>query len=270
MITKEYTDHHAAITKALIKDSARPVWRVTDNITGESSFLLEGGGIVEYSGDTINEIRTNVGWSVLHHAINSNDVALIKRILDLNVDINATDKKGWTPLHHAAWIGSSAAVRLLGEYAPQLDALSLQEKLTPLHVTVAMDTPKAAEALLSLGAGVEVCSLHGIRPLHLCAMQGRESIIKLLLAYNADVNALEANEATALHAACYYGHKGIASILLQGGANIEIVDLRGNTPLSLAKQSGHNSIIALLSQHAPARAANSLFMRPFQYLFGCG
>eukprot|EP00467_Chlorarachnion_reptans_P018409 CAMPEP_0114497030 /NCGR_PEP_ID=MMETSP0109-20121206/6092_1 /TAXON_ID=29199 /ORGANISM="Chlorarachnion reptans, Strain CCCM449" /LENGTH=666 /DNA_ID=CAMNT_0001674355 /DNA_START=158 /DNA_END=2158 /DNA_ORIENTATION=- len=53
-------------------------------------------------------VLNNKGESLLHvatrkvHNIEENDLEILRIILDAKVDINLTDKKGWTVLHHAA------------------------------------------------------------------------------------------------------------------------------------------------------------------------
>jgi len=50
------------------------------------------------------------GSSLYHTAVVKNDVNLLKLLEGLNIDINATDKQGLTPLHKAAMIGQDDVI----------------------------------------------------------------------------------------------------------------------------------------------------------------
>lgn len=49
----------------------------------------------------------------LFEAVKSNNVTLIKKILELKVDINVKDNYGWSVFRLAAWNNSKESVKLL-------------------------------------------------------------------------------------------------------------------------------------------------------------
>ncbi|MBA3036549.1 MAG: ankyrin repeat domain-containing protein [Desulfobacterium sp.] len=256
---RQFTTRHACITKTLIVDSEQSTPVIIDLNTGKSTAMLPIGEFIEFTGfdKGINSIRTDNGWAVIHHAVNSNDIGLIQRVIDLKAELDVVDGKGWTPMHHAAWIGNGDIVRLLHKHGAPLNVLTYKDVLSPLHTAIAVDAPDAADALLACGADKEVKSKGDVRPLHLTAMKGRKEIAMLLLDYQAELDALEVNQSTALHAAAYYGHEGIVRILLAAGCAPGLSDLRGNTPLSLAKQGKHQAIVTLLSDKIAGDASQT-------------
>ena len=60
-----------------------------------------------------------VGETKLHRTCRLNKVNQVKLLLeDPEVDVNAPDNAGWTPLHEAVVHGSIESLKLLLEYIP--------------------------------------------------------------------------------------------------------------------------------------------------------
>lgn len=99
-------------------------------------------------------------------------------------NINATNRKKWTPLHSAALKGNVEAIKLMLEYGAVPDK---KEKLnfTPLHLAVRSGVLEAVKILLEKGAKVNM-GAKGRRlsrtPLR---MATSEEMQKLLLEYGA-------------------------------------------------------------------------------------
>ena len=88
-------------------------------------------------------------------AAKQGNLEAVKQHLADGADVNAKDKYGLTPLHHAAWQGRNEIVELL----------------------------------IANGADVNAKDVDGGTPLHYAAWQGRNEIVELLIAKGADVNA---------------------------------------------------------------------------------
>jgi len=78
---------------------------------------------------------------------------VIRRLIELGVDVNAKDRSRWTPLHFGARTGSTPAARLLIDARAEIDAED-NDGITPLHRSV-VGKPKnleIVEMLLAAGA----------------------------------------------------------------------------------------------------------------------
>lgn len=190
------------------------------------------------------------------HPLSDKDVALInevgapygqitnaERLLKDGANINATDKEGWTPLHHAVCNGMQARG---GEFVA---------------------------FLISRGANVNVKDSTGMTPLHLTGWHGwqNDAAAKALIAAGADVNAKDNEGFTPAHIANTWSAYGIVDILSAAGAELDMYsaarlgktermaellkanprlantpDERGEYPFSWAVVGGHVSAVKLL------------------------
>jgi ankyrin repeat protein len=195
-----------------------------------------------------------------------------KTVVDV---INATDKDGWTMLHHVAkWNISRSHRRTM-----------MPHDETMYHVN---DVFVAVGVLMEYGANVNAkdhCC--GYTPLHVAAMAQDETMISLLLLpYKADVNLKDnMKEFTVLHHLVQSRHAlggrtsndgadsssttttttttarrslhepgehclevtiRLMRLVLDHGANVNATDVYGNTALHLAARLGHTSIVQFL------------------------
>lgn len=91
----------------------------------------------------------------LHVAVKSGNIEEVRKILELpNLDINAKDKNGRTPLHIAAKEGFTDIIELLIKSSATVDVLGY-EKRTALHEAALNAKYQAVEILLKYGAQVD-------------------------------------------------------------------------------------------------------------------
>ena len=96
-------------------------------------------------------------WNLLHRTLvgitRAPDPAMIHRLIDLGVDVNARDSYGNTPLHYAARMKNCALMTMLIDAGAQIDPVN-HDGLTPLRLTLSSRPydPRAVECLLARGA----------------------------------------------------------------------------------------------------------------------
>jgi hypothetical protein len=138
----------------------------------------------------------------MHAAIRNNDLATVQSYLLNNPNpstdlINIPDQMSRTPLHLAAWLGSTSMVQyLLSMKASFL--LKAKDNFLPLHFAIMSSSSECCELLLNviptLQQRTKIVNMKVTKSLktalHLAASKGNYKMIKLLLDSGADPCAL--------------------------------------------------------------------------------
>ena len=135
------------------------------------------------------------------------------------INIDARDGRGRTPLLWAAREGHEAIVELL----------------------------------LSTGqVDIDAKDIAGRTPLSWAARAGHEGVTRLLLSTGqVDIDAKDIARQTPLSQAAEAGHEGVTRLLLSTGqVDIDAKDSYGGTPLSRAAEAGHEGVVRLLERRA--------------------
>ncbi|KAK2170032.1 hypothetical protein NP493_1167g00007 [Ridgeia piscesae] len=122
------------------------------------------------------------GLQAIHYAAKAGKVEASRMLLENGADVNATTKKGSTPLHIATLAGKPEVVKLLLKEDADVNMLS-----------------KYKDDVFS--------------PLYMAAQIGHQEIVVLLLAHGADHTHQTANGATSRDVALQQGHTVVAQLL---------------------------------------------------------
>jgi len=155
--------------------------------------------LIDDDGEEYDDMATNL--SLLHLAAwFSPDATNLKYLVAQGADVNAKDKRDWTPLHYAA------------EFNPNVEVLKY---------------------LVSQGAEVNAKNEDDCTPLHFAALlNSNVEVLKYLVSQSADVNAKNKNGCTPLHfAAGANFNVEILKYLVSQGADIHAKDSFCNKPL---------------------------------------
>ena len=99
----------------------------------------------------------------IHYAAGSGNIEAVKKHLAAGADVNAIDRRGWTPLHQAASYGHKEIVELLIAKGADVNAKIGGE--TPLHYAAIKGHKELAELLIANGADVNAKTLANDTPL---------------------------------------------------------------------------------------------------------
>ena len=89
--------------------------------------------------------------AALIRAVKRGDINTLKDLIRAGADVNCSDTQGWTPLFHAAGIGSSEIMRLLIASGADLDS-HRDKGFTPLFLAILSRHLEAIRLLLDAGA----------------------------------------------------------------------------------------------------------------------
>jgi ankyrin repeat protein len=139
----------------------------------------------------------------LHLTCKLNDDVMVKLLLDLGANINATDKHGQNALHYACQNFQKLNMRLI-------------------------------KFLINKGICVETGNCNGQTPLHLCCLNGHCDGLVILLQNGANINAKDSMDRTPLDDAILRHSYDCIKVLLDHGADINAIDIAGDSVLHAA------------------------------------
>lgn len=168
----------------------------------------------------------------LHHAARSGDEARVRALLDAQASVDALDRLGWTPLHHAAHAHAEnvAVASLLLDAKANINARN-HEGETPLYQAVRSYKEQLVHFLIDAQAEIAVQNTSGNTPLHCATCLKHVRLATLLLESGANVNAANQQGLTPLHEAARRQHQYLLQLLLDRGANPQLMDNQGRLPL---------------------------------------
>jgi ankyrin repeat protein len=159
--------------------------------------LIEHGANKEDSSEETYD-TTPIIWATLW-----NQVTIVDFLIEENVNINHTTKKGQTAL-----------------------LIACEKGYTDIVIS-----------LILAGAFVNQATSKGDTPLSQACQEGNLEIVNALLEYDANINATNDIGASPLMIAINFGHNDVAEALILSGADLTIRDKNGETALDLANKS---------------------------------
>ena len=167
--------------------------------------------LIDSSPDSI-EHRSEDGRTILHISASLGHLAIVKGLLERNVDINITMNNGLTPLMLCTAQGKADVVQLLLDFGASYCTQTVKDGYTALHLACMHRQVQTAQVLLSfikeqtlaqkskgkkdakaimsgtlpLNEYIEVRSTKGYSAFHLATVEGDLAILQLLVEFGAD------------------------------------------------------------------------------------
>uniref|UniRef100_A0A3P9M471 Ankyrin repeat and sterile alpha motif domain containing 3 n=1 Tax=Oryzias latipes TaxID=8090 RepID=A0A3P9M471_ORYLA len=167
------------------------------------------------------------------------------------VNLDAKNIGGWTPLMYAAYIGHDNIVNLLLEAGVNVNSTT-SKGLTSLMLAASCGNESIAYVLLQHGAELELKDSRGWTALFHCTSTGHQQMVKFLLDHNADANVKEPGSGfTPLMEAAASGHEIIVQYLLDHKVKVDDRNAKGETARALAAIYGYTKIVSLIDSRLP-------------------
>lgn len=192
--------------------------------------------------DEIN-VRDVHGQSLLHKAVYQNNLDLIKKLIDIGIDVNAQDIDGSTALHVASYEYGSDVIQCLLDAGADVKIFN-RFRQTPILSAILGDNLEAIQLLLNAGSSLDEQDWDGDTALS-CAI-GNPDLLQFLLDAGANPNLCDYKKRTALHYAIKYNCKDDTKILIDAGADINSKDINNRTPLNYAIYINSLKLVRLL------------------------
>jgi ankyrin repeat protein len=152
------------------------------------------------------------GKGVLHHACESQNVEIIKELINRKVDINLRDSNEYTAFNIACENGYIEIVELLLANGASMDSPSC---ISSLCIACRSDNTDLVKLLLRKGLNPNfVCNK--TLPIHICCYNQNIEVIKLLLLKTDKIDVEDKNNFTPLTIAIRNNHLAMVKLVVDG------------------------------------------------------
>lgn len=175
--------------------------------------------------------------TVLHSAVRANAVECLALLINQNIDINALDAFGMSPLHIAADRRMEYCLKLLLDCSKiDIDLETKDKKNTALHLASDGGYTDCVLMLINKNATVDKRNAKLQTPLLLAAKCQGVECVEALLKAGADVNAVDADNISPIRASVAKDLLAYNTMetLVTWGADVNVQDKYGFTPLHVA------------------------------------
>eukprot|EP00730_Choanoeca_flexa_P015386 TRINITY_DN7054_c0_g1_i5.p1 TRINITY_DN7054_c0_g1~~TRINITY_DN7054_c0_g1_i5.p1 ORF type:complete len:718 (+),score=186.16 TRINITY_DN7054_c0_g1_i5:227-2380(+) len=201
--------------------------------------------------------RDGAGWTPLAWACNLDNRELAQVLLDSGADANIPNDKHQAPLHIAILNSqSNALLDTLLQYKPNVNVMDLEQN-TPLIHAARQSNMHAVQALLTAGADASLTDNRGMTPAMHAAAQSDDASLQLLLAASqSSLNVKDINGWTLLHWGAAVGcYTCLATLLRQPGIQVTMATPRGENVFHFAAKRGDSRMIQIVCEHLATDAA---------------
>lgn len=174
--------------------------------------------------------------------------AVVRMLLDGNVDAACCDSNGNTALHGAAGRGYTKILEVLLDRKVNVDTQSRNGR-SPLLIASAHGQTSAVRLLLAHGADISIADCDGLNALHLAAKGGYDETVSLLLIEEPALDSVTNQGIKAVHYAAAAGSNEVLEQLMKSGSSISDRTINSSSPLHFAAGFDHVETVRWLIEH---------------------
>ncbi|KAH8329544.1 hypothetical protein KR074_012562 [Drosophila pseudoananassae] len=179
----------------------------------------------------------------LHYAASWGHEECVRILLEHNAPINVVNSEGYAPLHVGA--GFAGVTELLIKHGALVNAKTLSDGKTALHVAIETKSEESARLLLQTNININDTDDEGETPLMTAIACSLVDLAQELVERGARINLQDKQNNTALLYAVRGRHEDIAKLLLERGAR----RLASQHLLHIAVNSNDRTMVRLLLQY---------------------
>ncbi|MFK8165498.1 MAG: ankyrin repeat domain-containing protein, partial [Lewinella sp.] len=236
----------------------------------EFPFLMEAAEegnykLVEYfltKNINLNQTDRN-GWTPLMVATSEDHVKVVRLLIDGGADVNFVNRRGWTALIEAADEGATGSARVLLAAGAKTDLPG--NSISAADMAASEGHPDILRLLAENGADL---TGKGRRtsPMHMAAAEGKLSVIRNLLESGLAIDVKNESGRTPLSYAAEEGSIEVVNYLLRNGANVDVKDNYGRDAMSYAAEEGKIDVLRMLkSKGGKVMSGDEKGMTPLHY-----
>ena len=216
---------------------------------------------------TLVQVADASGATALHHAAGFGTLDSLTLLLDQGANVNATNRRGSTPLFWA--LHDEAKVRRLVSRGAAIKVKQIEGRSPVYQAAVIGNGNAVLRFLLDNGGDPNVSTLNGLTPLSAAAARGDTVAMRLLIDHGAAIDARNGAGATALMAAAGNGRTAAVQLLLDKSANADARTKLGESALGNAAGAGNTATVKLLiDRGADVNSRNSRGYSPLMLAAG--
>jgi len=191
-------------------------------------------------------VKDRRGWRPLHHAAYKGQLEVVKLLARTEL-LEVVDNDKCTPLHRC--IQNPACLQAILETQPPASLLNARDKrgCTAFALAAAAGVEMSVDLLIAGGADTTVCDKRKRNALMLAASNGQAVVVDALLRLEGFViDAKDSQHQTALLLACQQDRGDVVAQLIAAEADVNTRSKSGTTPLWEAAAGGHTGVMEMV------------------------
>ena len=203
--------------------------------------------LLHNSGANIHQVNRNGIISLMSASLGTGSCDTVRWLLEQGVDVNHSNKDGFTAVHYAAEKGNLDVLKLLHSKRANITQVSSEGINAIMSVSLSNGDCVTAKWLIDHGLEKSQCTNNGVTAIHFAARMNHISLLKLLKQHSFDINSLDVQKNDALIWNTFgKGDKMIVQWLINEGLDANYSNIHGNCALHFASYFGMLLVVQML------------------------
>eukprot|EP00833_Pecoramyces_ruminatium_P013124 jgi/Orpsp1_1/1187156/evm.model.d7180000055804.1 len=211
-----------------------------DSILEIKKYMEEGVSV------NVRDSSYYLGRTPLTFSSETNNMTMVKFLIENGAEIDLDNLEGNTPLHMACKRNQHNIINYLIDHGSNIN-IQNHDGDTPLMIACFEKNFETVQYLVEHGADVNIKNNEGNNALYKACCDLK--IIKYLVEHEIDINNRNKDNETALLRGCEFSSDEEVKYLIEHGADITAENRQGNTALNILCRKGHKAMIEYLINH---------------------